>query len=87
MRHIHGVGFRLIGEAFAVLPAAETITVSGYSQRSDAKTGNVVDEYLFSVRADRAQWEHLNFDALENIDPEEALTAFGSGATQQQRAC
>jgi hypothetical protein len=76
MRHIHGVGFRLIGEVFAVLPAADTVTVSGYSQRPDAKTGNVGDEYLFSVRVDRAQWEHLNFGARDNIDPEEALTAF-----------
>jgi len=76
MRHIHGVGFRLIGEVFALLPAAEAVTVSGYSQRPDAKTGKVVDEYLFSVLADRARWENLNFDALDNIDPEQALTAF-----------
>lgn len=31
MRHIHGVGFRLIGEAFSALPSVQTMLHSGFS--------------------------------------------------------
>lgn len=68
LTHIHAIGFRFIGEVFAQLPAVTTVVLSGYSQRVSKKTGNIEDEYLYSVRIPRAEWEKINFANLEAID-------------------
>ena len=44
-RHVHSVGFRVLGEAFATLPTVQEATLSGFTQRSDLATGKVVDTY------------------------------------------
>jgi hypothetical protein len=72
-RHVHGIGFRLIGEVFSALPASALVTVSAFTQRRDAGIGQVSDEYIYSVRVTREAWESLNFGALSDIDPVEAL--------------
>jgi hypothetical protein len=76
MRHVHGIGFRIIGEAFAMLPKAEEVVLSGYSQRPDKGTGEVQDQYLYSVRVRRPEWERINFTNLGDVDPSEALGLF-----------
>jgi hypothetical protein len=76
LRHIHGIGFRIIGEVFSALPAAQRVLLSGYSQRPDASTGHVVDEYLFSVNVGRSEWASLNLKTLEEVDPVLALENF-----------
>ena len=53
MAHVHGVGFRIIGETFAALPTVETVALSAYSQRPDRATSAIRDEYLYSVRVSR----------------------------------
>lgn len=76
MRHVHGIGFRIIGEAFAMLPKAEEVVLSGYSQRPDKATGEVLDQYLYSVRVRRHEWAGINFANLDDVDPAEALGRF-----------
>lgn len=76
MEHVHSIAFRLLGEAFSTLPSIQTATVSGYAQRPDKATGDIRDEYLCSVRANRTQWSEINFDNLEAIDVVEALGRF-----------
>lgn len=76
MRHVHGIGFRIIGEAFAMLPKAEEVVLSGYSQRPDKATGEVQDQYLYSVRVKRQEWARINFANLQDVDPAEALDRF-----------
>lgn len=76
MDHVHGIGFRIIGEAFAALPKCSEVVVSAYSQRPDSKTGHTRDEYLYSVRVLRPQWETLNFGALRRINVVDALACF-----------
>jgi hypothetical protein len=76
MRHVHGIGFRIIGEAFYALPKAEEVVLSGYSQRPDKATGEVQDQYLYSVRVGRQAWAGINFANLENVDAAEALGLF-----------
>ena len=68
LTHIHAIGFRLIGDVFAHLPTVSTVIFSGYSQRVNKTTGRTEDEYLYSVRVPRSQWEKINFDNLEAID-------------------
>jgi hypothetical protein len=76
MRHVHGIGFRIIGEAFYVLPKAEEVVLSGYSQRPNKSTGEVQDQYLYSVRVNRRDWAKLNFANLKDVDPAEAMGRF-----------
>jgi hypothetical protein len=74
--HIHAIGFRFIGDVFAYLPSVSTVVFSGYSQRLNDKTGHIEDEYLYSVRVDRARWEEINFDNLEAVDVVAAFEQF-----------
>lgn len=76
MTHVHSVAFRIIGEVFAALPNANAIMLSGYSQRPDPGTGQITDEYLYSVRVQRSDWCGVNFSDLRHVDPVEALSRF-----------
>ncbi len=76
MRHVHAIGFRLLGETFSQLPTVREIILSGYSQRPSKATGQVSDEYLYSVRCERAEWATMNFTNLTLIDPVESLGQF-----------
>lgn len=68
MQHIHSIGFRLIGEAFAVLPTCTTVILSGYSQRAEKTTGHITDQYLYSVKINREEWQKNNFENIKSID-------------------
>lgn len=74
--HVHAVGFRVIGEAFAALPTVQTIELGAYSQRTDKATGSIEDEYLYAVRVSRQQWQCIDFTNLGAIDCIEALDRF-----------
>ena len=75
-RHIHGVLFRTIGEAFASFPRMRQVVGSGYSQRFESATGTIADEYLISVSADRRGWSRIDFSSLDRVDPVAALSQF-----------
>ncbi len=76
MRHVHGIGFRIIGEVFLALPTADEVVLSGYTQRPDKATGEVRDQYVYSVRVSRRNWAGINFANLKDVDPTEALGRF-----------
>lgn len=76
MRHVHAVGLRIAGEAFAVSPKVEAVVVSAYSQRPDKATGKVVAEYLYSARITRDRWLAIDFGNLTALDPVEAFARF-----------
>jgi len=75
-QHVHSLGFRILGEAFAALPTIRKVVLSGYSQRPDSATGHTKEDYLYSVRVNRNQWNQINFAMLDQIDPGEALAVF-----------
>ncbi|MDN6180489.1 MAG: DUF4236 domain-containing protein [Halomonas subglaciescola] len=74
--HVHGVAFRVLGAVFARLPAVQEARVSGYRQVTDVDTGAPRDQYLYSIKVTRERWERIHFDALEQVDPVEAVEAF-----------
>ncbi len=74
--HIHAIGFRLMGEVFVSLPTVKIVVLSAYSQRPDKKTGNIIDEYLYSARVSREKWEHIDFTNLEAIDVSSCFEGF-----------
>lgn len=76
MAHVHAVAFRIIGETFAALPKTTTVVLSGYSQRPDKGTGQITDDYLFSVRVGRGAWSDIDFGRLAGVDAAEALARF-----------
>ncbi len=77
MAHVHAVAFRLIGEVFVTLPASQTVICSGYSQRPDPSSGNVRDDYLYSVKVTREAWSDISFDNLKALDPVACLERLG----------
>jgi hypothetical protein len=76
MSHVHGIGFRIIGEIFSAQQDSREVVLSAYSQRSNPAIGTNQDEYLYAVRVDREQWSGINFQNLNNIDVVDALTRF-----------
>jgi hypothetical protein len=74
--HVHGIAFRVLGAVFARLPAVKEARVSGYRRVSDPTTGGERDQYLYSVKVARTQWEKIHFDRLDQVDPVAALEAF-----------
>lgn len=72
---VHGIALRLACFVSAVLPWADEVVVSGYSQRMDVATGHTNDEHLLSARFTRGKLEQLNFDDLTSVDPVIAVTA------------
>jgi hypothetical protein len=74
--HVHGIAFRLAGTVFASLPSSGRVVVSGYSQRLNKATGRIKDDYLYSIMIDRQRFSQMNFEALENINPIEAIEVF-----------
>jgi hypothetical protein len=75
-RHVHGIALRIAATVAAVLPWAETINVSGFSQRLNKATGVANDDYLYSAMFTRAGLENIDFGSLEAVDPIEAMAAF-----------
>ncbi|MBB3329168.1 hypothetical protein BDK63_000004 [Halomonas campaniensis] len=74
--HVHGIAFRVLGAVFARLPRVEEARISGYRQVTDPATGGERDQYLFSAKVSRRQWEQIHFDRLDEVDPVQALAAF-----------
>lgn len=76
MTHVHAIAFRMIGESFVALPTAQTVICSGYSQRANKATGVIADEYLFSVRVPRSEWERIDFWNLASLELPTCLGGF-----------
>jgi hypothetical protein len=74
--HVHGIAIRIAATVAAVLPWAETINLSGFSQRLNKATGVIDDEYIYSAAFTRAGLERIDFEALEAVDPIEAMAVF-----------
>jgi hypothetical protein len=67
-RHVHGIGFRIMGEVFATLPTVEEVTLSAFTQRDAPDTGQRSDTYVYSVRVKRGDWMRINFKNLPAVD-------------------
>lgn len=74
----YGSLFRVIGEVFALLPAIDRCLVSGYVQRNDPATGRLEEPYILSVVVLREDWDQLDFDRIDHIDPADTLNRLGA---------
>jgi hypothetical protein len=76
LQHVHGVGFRIVGETFAALPQLESLVLSAYTQRAASAQGTVQAEYIYSVRIGRQAWSRIRFDNLNDVDVVDAMAQF-----------
>ncbi|WP_288944998.1 hypothetical protein [uncultured Marinobacter sp.] len=76
MAHVHGMGFRLIGEGFACAPTVNSIILSAFTQTTTSAIGREEDKYLYSVKVNRQTWNTINFSGLDQVDPVQALSMF-----------
>ncbi len=74
----YGSLFRVVGEVLALLPGIQKVLVSGYIQRNNAANGVIEDQYVISALVTRSEWDSLDFNRLEAIDPASTLNACGA---------
>jgi len=72
-RCVTGMAFYLSGLAFNVSTEITKVIASGHSNRLSLKTGNLEDDYVYSVIFEREPFSKL---VVENIDPVEAIKNF-----------
>lgn len=69
---VFGLGMLVAANLFNLAPTVERILVSAYTQRRDRR-GEVVDDYIYSVRFSRPEFEGADLTA---VDPEEFVMRF-----------
>jgi len=74
--HVHGIAFRVLGAVFVRLPHVQEARLSGYRQVVDPATGGTRDQYLYSIKVTREQWNRIHFEQLKQVDPVAAVEAF-----------
>lgn len=74
----YGSLFRVVGEVFALLPGIQKVLVSGYIQRNNPANGMIDDQYVISALVTRSEWDSLDFNRLDAIDPASTLNACGA---------
>lgn len=70
---VTGMAFFFASILFNISPAIEQVSISGYTQRMSKKTGNIEDQYVYSVIFPREEFSKIN---IQNIDPIQAITVF-----------
>ena len=68
-----GMSFFFAGLLFNISPAIKEISMAGYTQRLNKKSGNIEDQYVYSVKYTRDEFSRLN---ISNIEPLEAIKNF-----------
>jgi hypothetical protein len=63
-RH-HSFDFGIVGDAFIPRPPARAVMLSRYSQQLDHASRHMNDEYLYSLRISREQWNAMNSHTLD----------------------
>lgn len=63
---VFGLSVFFASNFYNISPCIEYIIISGYTQRRDSKTGDVKDNYVYSIKFTRAPFEKSN---LAKIDP------------------
>lgn len=71
---VTGLAFYFAGHFFNISPMIGEVVVSGYTQRLSKKTGNIENEYIYSVQFIRDIFQRLNIAHINPIDAFENFT-------------
>lgn len=74
--YVHAIAFRVVGEVFARLPTIESVSISGYRERTNPATGGLEDEYILSALITRKRWSEIELKKLRSIEPTESMQLF-----------
>jgi Protein of unknown function (DUF4236) len=74
--HVHGIIFRIVGQAFASNPFLTEVRIAGYTQRLSTAVGKMEDSYVIAAKVKRTDWSKISFANLAIIDPVESLGMF-----------
>lgn len=64
---VTGLGFLISGIVFQSSVGINQVNISAYTQRIDRKTGNEIDDYIYTVSFERDVFSKLNFKKLNPI--------------------
>lgn len=67
-KSIIGLAFYFSSIAFNISPAINRVSVAGYTQRTNKKTGNIEDQYVYKIDFDRNVFSGLNISSIEPIE-------------------
>ena len=70
---VTSMAFYFASLSFSVSPAIEHVVISAFTQRRNKATGNIEDQYIYSVHYDIDTYKELN---VKYIDPVEAMKLF-----------
>ncbi len=70
---VHAITFRLAGELFYVLPAANKVILSAFEEDS---AGSGRHTFLLSSKVTRHDWSRIDFENLEQLDLQGCLASF-----------
>ncbi|WP_320127767.1 DUF4236 domain-containing protein [uncultured Sphaerochaeta sp.] len=73
LQSVTGLSFFFSSVVFSASPKIEKVIISGFTQRINKATGNIEDDYIYSVDFPIAEFRELN---LANIDPSVAIQQF-----------
>ncbi|MGH4036573.1 MAG: DUF4236 domain-containing protein [Sphaerochaeta sp.] len=73
IKSIAGMSIYFASVVFSISPVIDEVVVSGFTQRVNKASGNIEDEYVYSVRYEKEKFYRLNVD---NIEPELTLKSF-----------
>lgn len=67
IRVIFGLAVLIVSHVFDISPAIENVIISGYTQRRN-KLGDLVDIYVYSLKFERSQFEHVRVDLKDPLE-------------------
>jgi len=70
---VFGLAFFFTSIIFNISPAIKQIFVAGFTQRTNKKTGNIEDQYVYNINFERNKFSSIN---MTKIDPIEAVDNF-----------
>ena len=76
IQQVHGIGFRIIGEMFRAMPCLVNIVLSGSTKRLNLVTSHLQDDYLYSLKVKRVQWQEIDFSSLATLSLSEVMAEF-----------
>jgi hypothetical protein len=68
-----GLGYYAASGVFNISPKISSVLISAYTQRPDKTTGQVIDDYIYSIKFTRQEFSEIIFT---NLDPVAGLSRF-----------
>lgn len=65
MHCVYGLPVFFASHIFNISPAIKTVVASGYTQRRNPKTGDIQDEYIYSIKFVRPLFEEAYFKTID----------------------